>query len=52
MALVKSQTGAYTLGFVLMAVVAAIALLVLLAIGRPGVSTALAGDRESSAVAT
>ena len=52
MALVKSQTGAYTLGFVLMAVVAAIALLVLLGIGRPGASTALAGDRESSAAAT
>jgi len=34
MALVKSQTGSYTLGFVLMAVVAAIALGVLLSIGR------------------
>ncbi len=34
MALVKSQTGAYTLGFVLMAAVAAIALIVLRAEGR------------------
>ena len=34
MALVKSQTGSYTLGFVLMAAVAAIALFVLRAIGR------------------
>ncbi len=45
MALVKSQTGSYALGFVLMAVVAAIALLVLLAIGRPRSSTVLAGNR-------
>ena len=34
MAVVKSQTGAYALGFVLMAVVAGIALLVLRAEGR------------------
>jgi MFS transporter, NNP family, nitrate/nitrite transporter len=34
MALVKSQTGSYTLGFVLMAVVAAIALFVLRAVGQ------------------
>ena len=34
MAVVKSQTGSYTLGFVLMAAVAAIALFVLRAIGR------------------
>lgn len=52
MALVKSQTGAYTLGFVLMAAVAAIALLVLLGIHRPGTSTAPAGDRQGSVAST
>ena len=52
MALVKSQTGSYTLGFVLMAVVAAIALVVLLAIGRSGASTALVGGRRSATAAT
>jgi NNP family nitrate/nitrite transporter-like MFS transporter len=40
MALVKSVTGSYTLGFVLMAAVAASALLVLLALARSGRRTA------------
>jgi MFS transporter, NNP family, nitrate/nitrite transporter len=35
MAAVKSQTGSYTLGFILMAAVAALALLVLVMIERP-----------------
>ncbi len=40
MAVVKSQTGSYTLGFILMALVAGLALGVLLAVGRPGASGA------------
>ena len=35
MAIVKSKTGSYALGFILMAAVAAIALIVLIATGRP-----------------
>lgn len=52
MALVKSQTGSYAIGFVLMAVVAAISLLVLLAMRHTSESTALAGGPESAAAAT
>ena len=51
MALVKAQTGSYALGFVLMAAVATIALLVLRAIAGPGRSTAPTGEPEGSVAA-
>lgn len=44
MAIVKSETGSYALGFILMAAVAAIALLVLIVIGRPPRPTRLPAD--------
>jgi NNP family nitrate/nitrite transporter-like MFS transporter len=46
MAIVKSSTGSYALGFILMAAVAAIALFVLVAIGRPARPTALPSDQR------
>jgi NNP family nitrate/nitrite transporter-like MFS transporter len=46
MAVVKSDTGSYALGFVLMAAVAAIALIVLIAISRTARPTALAPDEQ------
>jgi len=46
MAIVKSDTGSYALGFVLMAAVAAIALIVLVAISRTARPTALAPDER------
>jgi NNP family nitrate/nitrite transporter-like MFS transporter len=53
MALVKSATGSYWLGFVLMAAVATIALFVLLGISRAGGSEApAAGEPEESLAAT
>ena len=47
MAFVKSQTGSYTLGFVLMAVVAVVAFIVLIAVSRrPSSSTSAPIERE------
>lgn len=53
MAAVKSNTGSYALGFILMAAVAAIALVVLLLVTRPARPTGQpAGDRERPLVAS
>lgn len=46
MAIVKSETGSYALGFILMAAVAAIALLVLIVTGRPARPTRLPADER------
>jgi NNP family nitrate/nitrite transporter-like MFS transporter len=46
MAMVKSETGSYALGFILMAAVAALALIVLLVTGRPARPTRLSADER------
>ncbi len=46
MAAVKSDTGSYALGFVLMAVVAALSLIVLSAVGRAARSPGYVGERQ------
>jgi NNP family nitrate/nitrite transporter-like MFS transporter len=47
MAFVKSSTGSYALGFILMAAVAAIALIVLIATGRPSRPATLSGEERA-----